>query len=159
MKPRALIVDDSLTVRMDLSEAFENAGFEVTPCSTLQESRAALIGNDFALIVLDVLLPDGDGVEFLQELKANPQTAAIPVMLLSTEAQVRDRVHGLKTGADEYIGKPYDSGYVVARARELIRLQQPRPSDGRSRHDSGDRRQRDLPERNAEKPWKQPATR
>ncbi len=128
MKPRALIVDDSLTVRMDLSEAFENAGFEVAPCSTLQESRAAVIGNDFALIVLDVLLPDGDGVEFLQELKANPRTAAIPVMLLSTEAQVRDRVHGLKTGADEYIGKPYDAGSVVARARALIRLQQPRPT-------------------------------
>ena len=45
MKPRALIVDDSLTVRMDLSEAFENAGFSVTPCSTLQEARAALAGN------------------------------------------------------------------------------------------------------------------
>jgi PAS domain S-box-containing protein len=122
-----LIVDDSLTVRMDLSEAFENAGFAVTPCSTLQESRAALTGCSFALVVLDIVLPDGDGVEFLQELKANPQTAAIPVMLLSTEAQVRNRVHGLRTGADEYIGKPYDSGYVVARARELIRLLQPRP--------------------------------
>jgi len=127
VKLRALIVDDSLTVRMDLSEAFENAGFEVVPCSTLQESRAALTGDDFALIVLDVLLPDGDGVEFLQELKANLRTSAIPVMLLSTEAQVRDRVHGLKTGADEYIGKPYDAGYVVARAQVLIRLQQPRP--------------------------------
>ncbi len=110
----------------------------VTPCSTLQESRAALDGDSFALIVLDVLLPDGDGVEFLQELKANPETAAIPVMLLSTEAQVRDRIHGLKTGADEYIGKPYDSGYVVARAQELIRLQQPRPCYRGSRHDPRD---------------------
>jgi PAS domain S-box-containing protein len=127
VKQSVLIVDDSLTVRMDLSEAFENAGFAVTPCSTLQGSRAALAGHLFALVVLDVVLPDGDGVEFLQELKVNPQTAAIPVMLLSTEAQVRNRVHGLRTGADEYIGKPYDSGYVVARARELIHLRQPRP--------------------------------
>jgi PAS domain S-box-containing protein len=125
VKLRVLIVDDSLTVRMDLSEAFENAGFAVTPCSTLHESRAVLTGRLFALVVLDVVLPDGDGVAFLQELKANPQTAAIPVMLLSTEAQVQDRVHGLRTGADEYMGKPYDSGYLVARARELIRLRQP----------------------------------
>ncbi len=132
MKLRVLIVDDSLTVRMDLSEAFENAGFEVTPCSTLQDSRTALIGDSFALIVLDVLLPDGDGIKFLQELKANPKTATIPVMLLSTEAQVRDRVRGLNTGADEYIGKPYDSGYVVARARELIRLQQPSATEDRA---------------------------
>jgi PAS domain S-box-containing protein len=128
VKPNALIVDDSLTVRMDLSEAFENAGFAVTPCSTLQEARAALSGRGFAIAVLDVLLPDGDGVEFLQELKANPRTSAILVMLLSTEAQARDRVHGLSTGADEYIGKPYDSRYVVARAHEMIRAQKPEPS-------------------------------
>ncbi len=63
----------------------------------------------------------------------------LPVMLLSTEAQVRDRIHGLKTGADEYIGKPYDSGYVVARARELMRLQQPYPAADRPRHNSRDR--------------------
>lgn len=128
MKLNVLIVDDSLTVRMDLSEAFENAGFKVTPCATLRESRAVLGGRSFALAVLDVVLPDGDGVEFLQELKADPATADLPIMLLSTAAQVRDRVHGLRTGADEYIGKPYDSGYVVARARELIRRLQPRPS-------------------------------
>lgn len=128
MKPRALIVDDSLTVRMDLCEAFEQAGFSVVHCSTLQEASAALAGDSFSVVVLDVLLPDGDGVAFLQDLKADLRTARIPVMLLSTEAQVQDRIHGLKTGADEYVGKPYDSGYVVARARELIRLRQPRPA-------------------------------
>ncbi len=116
-----LVVDDSLTVRMDLSEAFERAGFAVTPCRDLRETRAALAANPFSLLVLDVLLPDGDGIEFLSELKADPKTAALPVMLLSSESQVRDRIHGLQTGADEYVGKPYDSGYVVARARELIR--------------------------------------
>ena len=121
MKLRTLIVDDSLTVRMDLSEAFENAGFAVTLCSTLRETRVALIGNCFALVVLDVLLTDGDGVEFLQELKADPETASVPVILLSTEAQVRDRVQGLQTGAQEYIGKPYNSGYLIARAQELVR--------------------------------------
>ena len=118
---------------MNLSEAFESAGFDVTLCSTIQEGRTALDGNSFALIVLDVLLPDGDGVEFLQEVRVNTEFAAIPILLLSTEAQVRDRIHGLKTGADEYIGKPYDSSYVVARTQELIRLHQPRPtSDARA---------------------------
>ena len=130
MKLRALIVDDSLTVRMDLCEAFEHADFAVTLCSTLQEARVVLSRDPLAIVVLDVLLPDGDGVELLQEMKAAPQTAAIPVMLLSTEAQVQDRVHGLKTGADEYVGKPYDSGYVVARARELIRQRQPQLATG-----------------------------
>ena len=123
-----LVADDSLTVRMDLSEAFERAGFAVTPCRDLGETRAALAAAPFALLVLDVLLPDGDGVEFLRELKADPKTAALPVMLLSSESQVRDRIRGLQTGADEYVGKPYDSGYVVARARELIRSRKRSPA-------------------------------
>ncbi len=76
MKLRVLIVDDSLTVRMDLQEAFENAGFEVTSCSNLQEARSALSSDSFEIVILDVLLPDGDGVEFLAELKSSSRTAA-----------------------------------------------------------------------------------
>ena len=122
MKPAVLVVDDSLTVRMDLGEAFEGAGFGVRLCSTLQEARTALAQQPaFALVVLDVLLPDGDGIEFLAGLKRSPASASLPVMLLSTEAQVQDRVRGLETGADEYVGKPYEPSYVVARATELIR--------------------------------------
>ena len=125
MKPRILIVDDSLTVRMDLGEAFEVAGFTNTLCSTLSEARGALVKGSFDLIILDVLLPDGDGIEFLREIRTTPSTAGAPVMLLSSEAEVRDRVRGLNTGADEYVGKPYDQSYVVARARELLRKREP----------------------------------
>lgn len=121
MKPRVLIVDDSLTVRMDLGEAFESAGFANTLCSSLSEARSALAADSFSLIILDVLLPDGDGIEFLRETRDNAATAKTPVMLLSSESEVKDRVRGLKTGADEYVGKPYDQSYVVARAMELLR--------------------------------------
>ena len=121
MKPFVLIVDDSLTVRMDLGEAFESAGCVNELCSTLSEARGALSTSSFSLIVLDVNLPDGDGVEFLQEMRNAAATAHIPVMLLTSELEVKDRIRGLKTGADEYIGKPYDQSYVVARALELLR--------------------------------------
>jgi len=119
MRPRVLIVDDSLTVRMDLGEALEQAGFETALCATAQEARASLAAGGVALLLLDVHLPDADGVALLGELKAAPATAAIPIMLLSSEAEVRDRVRGLRCGADEYVGKPYDMAYVVSRAREL----------------------------------------
>ncbi len=125
MKPRILIVDDSLTVRMDLGEAFDLAGFMNTLCSTLSEARTVLLTGSFDLIILDVLLPDGDGIEFLREVRTAPSTASTPVMLLSSEAEVRDRVRGLNTGADDYVGKPYDQSYVVARARELLRTKKP----------------------------------
>jgi DNA-binding response OmpR family regulator/anti-sigma regulatory factor (Ser/Thr protein kinase) len=119
MKSRVLIVDDSLTVRMDLSDAFAAAGFEPVLCDTVRSAEDALHDGPFAIAVLDVLLPDGDGIDLLQAIKGGAATARTPVMLLSTEAEVRDRVRGLRTGADEYVGKPYDAAYVVARAREL----------------------------------------
>lgn len=125
MKAGVLIVDDSLTVRMDLGEAFEAAGFAPTLCSTASECRQALSSGSFALIILDILLPDGDGIEILQEIRRGAALAGTPVMLLSSEAEVRDRIRGLTTGADEYIGKPYDQSYVVARAREFLRRQEP----------------------------------
>jgi len=118
---RVMIVDDSLTVRMDLQAAFAAAGFEAELCENADRYREALSKGPFALVVLDLLLPDADGLDLLKEIKSNPRSASVPVMLLSTEAEVRNRVKGLKTGADEYIGKPYDAAYVVARAKEIVR--------------------------------------
>ena len=119
MKPRVLIVDDSLTVRMDIGEALQSAGFDTVLCADLRSAREALAREGSVLIVLDILLPDGDGLDFLKELRNSPATAQIPVLLLSTEADAKNRVRGMGAGADEYIGKPYDLGLVVARARAL----------------------------------------
>ena len=128
MKPAILIVDDSLTVRMDLVEAFEAAGFAPTPCSTAAEARASLAAGSFRLIIVDVLLPDADGIDLAKEFKSSPGTAGIPIMCLSSEAEVGTRARGLQSGADEYIGKPYDPAYVIGRARELVRRQGPEPT-------------------------------
>jgi len=125
VKPAILIVDDSLTIRMDLGETFELAGFATTLCATLTEARTALLAAPFALIILDVILPDGDGVEFMREVRTSAATANIPIILLSSETEVRHRIRGLETGADEYVGKPYDQLYIVARARELLRNEEP----------------------------------
>jgi two-component system, NtrC family, sensor kinase len=125
LKHAILIVDDSLTVRMDLGEAFESAGFVHLLCSTVAEARSALSTRSFALIILDVQLPDGDGIDLLREIRNIPATAEILIMLLSSEAEVGDRTRGLKTGADEYIGKPYERSYVIARALELLRKREP----------------------------------
>ncbi|HEV7500415.1 MAG TPA: response regulator, partial [Vicinamibacteria bacterium] len=102
-----LIVDDSLTVRMDLADAFAGAGFEVLPCGTAQEARDAFRSQRIDLVVLDVVLPDADGIELLRELRGAAATATTPVLVLSSEAEVQDRIRGLQTGADEFVGKPY----------------------------------------------------
>ena len=121
MSDTVLIVDDSLTVRMDLVEAFENAGFQTVPCATAAEARRAFERDDIAVVVLDVLLPDGDGITLLQELRTSGPNKDAAVLMLSSESEVKDRVRALSTGADEYVGKPYDSSYVIAKARELLR--------------------------------------
>jgi two-component system, NtrC family, sensor kinase len=125
MTGRVLIADDSLTVRMDLAEAFEAAGFAVSVCSTLAAAREALRTGDIALAVLDVRFPDGDGVELLQEIREAPQHGSVAVLMLSNEAEIVDRVRGMAGGADDYVGKPYDRDTVVARARELLRVAGP----------------------------------
>lgn len=124
MSDSVLIVDDSLTVRMDLAEAFETAGFRPIACDTLAKAREALAAEAVDLVVLDMLLPDGDGVDLLKEIRHRPATATLPVLILSSEAEVKDRIRGLKTGADEYVGKPYEAAYLVARARQLLRARQ-----------------------------------
>ena len=121
MSGTVLIVDDSQTVRMNLMELLNGADLPTKTCATAAEARAALAKERFSLVLLDVLLPDGDGVQLLEEIRATPASKDTAVMMLSTEVEIRDRVRGLETGADEYVGKPYDPGYVVARARELVR--------------------------------------
>jgi CheY-like chemotaxis protein len=121
MTSTVVIVDDSLTIRMDLQEAFEAAGFRVRACANAAEARAAFAAGDAGVAVLDVLLPDGDGVELLRELRAAPRGSDVVVLMLSSEAEVADRVRSLRTGADEFVGKPYDTQYVIAKAGELLR--------------------------------------
>jgi two-component system NtrC family sensor kinase len=121
MTGTVLIVDDSLTVRMDLLELLEGAGLRVQACATVAAARQALAQERFSLVILDVLLPDGDGIELLKEIRAMPPAADTAVMMLSAESEIRDRIRGLTTGADEYVGKPYEPVYLIARARELVR--------------------------------------
>ena len=125
MSARVLIVDDSLTVRMSLMEALSDAGFDVVTATTVAEARQSLTREPFELIILDVRLPDGDGVDLLGEIRAGTDSSEAAIMLLSTEAEVSDRVRGLDTGADEYVGKPYDLNYVIQRAHELLRRGRP----------------------------------
>ena len=115
-----LIVDDSLTVRMDLADALAGAGFHPLPCETIAEARIALRSQPVALAILDIQLPDGDGVELLAQIRKDFTLGELPVLMLSTEAEIKDRVRGIRGGANDFIGKPYDTYHVIARIRQLV---------------------------------------
>ena len=122
MRPRALVVDDSLTVRMDLRSALSNAGFLVVACSTKELAWTTLKNGSFSLAVLDINLPDGNGIDLLKQIRSDPEVRKIKVILLTTEAEVQTRIHGLASGADRYIGKPYERGLLARAARELCEM-------------------------------------
>jgi PAS domain S-box-containing protein len=122
MRPRILIVDDSLTVRMDLGEALQSAGFDTVLCADIRSAGEALAYDRAALVVLDILLSDGSGLDFLKTLRRLPTTAHVPVLLLSTKEEVKSRVQPMDLSEVVFIGKPYDLAGVVAQALTLTQL-------------------------------------
>ena len=118
-----LVVDDSLTVRMNLTEILDAAALPAVACATSPKRGASSPSSNSPWSSSTCCCPTATASNCCREIRAMPSADDTAVMLLSTEAEVRDRIRGLTTGADEYVGKPYDPSYVVARARELARLQ------------------------------------
>jgi two-component system OmpR family response regulator len=113
-----LIVDDEPAVADVLSFALRKGGFAVRVVGTLTEARRELHLRPPALLVLDLGLPDGDGLELCRELRAR---SALPVLVLTCRDEEIDRVMGLEQGADDYVVKPFSQREVVARVRTILR--------------------------------------
>lgn len=123
MAPHVLLVDDSTLVRMVIAAELREAGFLVTPVPTLDAARRALSQSRergrFNLAILDLTLPDGDGLDLLREMRRDPSYASLPIMILSGDSRFGSRLRGLGIGADDFVGKPHSKAYLVARARAL----------------------------------------
>ncbi|MGR3376409.1 response regulator [Salipiger abyssi] len=123
---RILIVEDDEVLANGLSVGLRLSGFTADRVATLADARAALETSDFEGMVLDIMLPDGLGLDLLGELRA--RGSALPVLLLTARDQVRDRVRGLDAGADDYLGKPFDLDELAARLRAMLRRGEGRAS-------------------------------
>lgn len=118
-----LLVDDSTTVRMVLAAELREAGFHVTAVPTLDAARRALRPSStrsaIDLMILDLTLPDGQGIDFLQEVRHDPTLVHLPVMVLSGDNRFIARLKSLGVGADDFVGKPHSKAYLIGRARAL----------------------------------------
>lgn len=123
---RILIVEDDEVLANGLSVGLRLSGFTADQVETVADARAALETSVFEGLVLDIMLPDGSGLEFLAELRA--AGSSLPVLLLTARDQVRDRVRGLDAGADDYLGKPFDLEELAARLRAMLRRGEGRAS-------------------------------
>ncbi|MCR8547826.1 response regulator transcription factor [Salipiger sp. P9] len=125
---RILIVEDDEVLANGLSVGLRLSGFTADRVATLADARAALETSEFEGMVLDIMLPDGLGLDLLAEMRAGG--SALPVLLLTARDQVRDRVRGLDAGADDYLGKPFDLDELAARLRAMLRRREGRASGG-----------------------------
>ncbi len=119
-RPVILLVDDEPAVLRGLSDLLHSLPVEIRTATSGAECLAQVRGSDPDLIVLDRMLPDGDGLDVLRSLRA---FTAVPVLVLSVRDGDMDKVNGLVTGADDYVTKPYFPEEVVARIQALLRRQ------------------------------------
>jgi two-component system, OmpR family, response regulator MprA len=126
MEGRLLVVEDDPQVRAMLTRALRYEGFEVAAVSDGAEAMAALRATRPELLLLDLLLPDADGVEICGRLRAEGDP--VPILMLTARDTVSDRVAGFEAGADDYLVKPFSTAELVARVRALLRRARDRPA-------------------------------
>jgi len=116
---KILLVEDDAMVADGLSYIISKASYKLEHVTTISLARAALKNTGIGLIILDLSLPDGDGLSLLRELRE--QGNDTPILLLTARSEPRDKVLGLDSGADDYLAKPFDRQELVARVRALMR--------------------------------------
>jgi DNA-binding response OmpR family regulator len=118
---RLLLIDDDARLTGMLSDYLRAAGFEVDVAGTLAQGRQALEARVPDLLVLDLMLPDGDGLDFCRTLRGDARLRRLPVLMLSARGEPMDRILGLELGADDYLAKPFEPRELQARVKALLR--------------------------------------
>ena len=116
---RLLVIEDEPRMRELIAGGLERAGFVVDTVPTLGDAEATLWATPYDAAVLDLGLPDGDGLTLLETLRRRPERP--PVLVLTARDSVDDRVSGLDAGADDYLVKPFAMAELVARLKALLR--------------------------------------
>src|SRR6185369_12464321 len=128
MTPRLLLVDDDTRLASMVSDYLGRAGFEVETAGSLAAGRELLAANHYDALVLDLMLPDGDGLELCREVRGASRTRHLPLLMLTARGEPMDRIVGLELGADDYLPKPFEPRELLARVKALLRRASPTAS-------------------------------
>jgi DNA-binding response OmpR family regulator len=124
---RVLVVEDDPAIRRVVVDALTFDGYEATAAGTFAEGRDAALRTPCELVLLDLVLPGGDGLDLLADVRAAQPT--LPVIILTARGEEEDRVKGLRLGADDYVVKPFGVSELLARVAAVLRRSAERPSD------------------------------
>ena len=118
-RPVVLVVEDDAPIRRGLVDALHYAGYDVRECGDGAEGLALGIATDLDLALLDVMLPGMNGMDLLEQLRVSKP--GLPVIMVTARGAEEDRIRGLKTGADDYVVKPFSARELLARVEAVLR--------------------------------------
>ncbi|MCH9670024.1 MAG: phosphate regulon transcriptional regulator PhoB [Gammaproteobacteria bacterium] len=124
-KARLLVVEDEPALREMVAESLRDAGFGVDEAGDVATAWGQVKSSRPDLLVLDWMLPDVSGYEFLKRLRREQNTQDLPVIMLTAKGDEADRIQGLQAGADDYIAKPFSLGELTARVEAVLRRSNP----------------------------------
>jgi two-component system, OmpR family, phosphate regulon response regulator OmpR len=123
------MIDDDARLASMVSDYLGRAGFEVETAGSLASGREHLAANVYEALILDLMLPDGDGLDLCRELRGASRTRQLPLLMLTARGESMDRIVGLELGADDYLPKPFEPRELLARVKALLRRASPQPAD------------------------------
>ena len=124
-----LLIDDDARLAAMVGDYLRGHGYEVDVAGSLGEGRERLRRAAYDALVLDLMLPDGDGLDLTRELRADARTRRLPLLMLTARGEPMDRIVGLELGADDYLPKPFEPRELLARLKALLRRAAPDGGD------------------------------
>ncbi len=118
MAERILVIDDDTRLAAMVCDYLGGAGFRLTTAATARDGEAMLKREAFDAVILDLMLPDADGLDVCRRLR---RTTDVPILMLTARGEPMDRIIGLEVGADDYLGKPFEPRELLARLRAILR--------------------------------------
>ncbi len=125
MNGKLLLIDDDARLTTMVGEYLRANGYEVETAASLAAGRDKLRSGPYDALVLDLMLPDGDGLDLTRELRADQRLKRLPLLMLTARGEPLDRVIGLELGADDYLAKPFEPRELLARVKALLRRASP----------------------------------
>ena len=121
MNKNILVIEDEPDIRKNLEYNLGREGFIVSSVASLHDAEQKLQNNNFSLILLDLMLPDGSGLDLCKKTKGNPETESIPIIILTAKDDEVDKVVGFELGADDYVTKPFSVRELILRVKAILK--------------------------------------
>ena len=118
---KILVIEDEPDIRKNLEYNLAREGFSVSGAASILEAKTLLSSDDFNMILLDLMLPDGSGLDLCKEIKANSKTESTPVIILTAKDDEVDKVVGFEIGADDYVTKPFSVRELILRVKAVLK--------------------------------------